>query len=110
MKKIRKGDLVVVLTGRDKGRQGLVLSRVNENKLIVEGVGVVTKSTPSNPSKGTIGGFVKKSMPKNDSNFAIVNPVTGRPDRVGVKIVVDLKTGESKRIRICKSNGVEILG
>ena len=102
MNKIRKGDQVIVLTGRDKGRKGTVLSRVDDERLIVEGVNVVKKHVKPNPMKGTTGGVVDKTMPIHQSNVAIFNAATGKADRVGIKIDGDKKT------RVFKSSGAEI--
>ena len=102
MNKIRKGDQVIVLTGRDKGRKGAVLSRVDDERLIVEGVNVVKKHVKPNPMKGTTGGIVDKTMPIHQSNIAIFNPATGKADRVGIKVDGD------KRVRVFKSSGEEI--
>jgi len=103
MNKIRKGDQVIVLTGRDKGRKGTVLSRVDDERLIVEGVNVVKKHVKPNPMKGTTGGVVDKTMPIHQSNIAIFNAATGKADRVGVKTLAD-----GKRVRVYKSSGEEI--
>ena len=103
MNKIRKGDQVIVLTGRDKGRRGTVLSRVDEERLIVEGVNVVKKHVKPNPMKGSTGGIVDKTLPIHQSNIAIFNPATGKADRVGVKFLAD-KT----KVRVFKSSGEEI--
>ena len=103
MNKIRKGDQVIVLTGRDKGRRGTVLSRVDEERLIVEGVNVVKKHVKPNPLKGTTGGIVDKTMPIHQSNVAIFNPATGKADRVGVKLQAD-----GKKVRVFRSSGEEI--
>ena len=103
MNKIRKGDQVIVLTGRDKGKRGTVLSRVDEERILVEGVNVVKKHVKPNPMKGTTGGIVDKTMPIHQSNIAIFNPATGKADRVGVKFLAD-KT----KVRIFKSSGEEI--
>ena len=103
MNKIRKGDQVIVLTGRDKGRRGTVLSRVDEERLIVEGVNVVKKHVKPNPMKGTTGGIVDKTMPIHQSNIAIFNPASGKADRVGIKFLAD-KT----KVRVFKSSGEEI--
>ena len=103
MNKIRKGDQVIVLTGRDKGKRGTVASRVDEDHVLVEGVNVVKKHVKANPMKGTTGGVVDKTMPIHQSNVAIFNPVTGKGDRVGIKQLAD-KT----RVRVFKSSGDEI--
>jgi len=103
MNKIRKGDQVVVLTGRDKGRRGTVTQRVDADRIVVEGVNVVKKHVKPNPMKGTTGGVVDKTMPIHQSNVAIYNPATGKADRVGVKLLAD-----GKKVRVYKSSGDEI--
>jgi large subunit ribosomal protein L24 len=103
MNKIRKGDDVIVLTGRDKGKRGKVVLRKDDAHLMVEGVNMVKKHTKPNPLKGTTGGIVEKSMPIHQSNVAIFNAATGKADRVGIKLLAD-----GKRVRVYKSSGVEI--
>ncbi|MDL5032425.1 50S ribosomal protein L24 [Pelomonas sp. APW6] len=103
MNKIRKGDEVIVLTGRDKGKRGLVASRVDADHLIVEGVNVVKKHAKPNPMKGTTGGVVDKTMPIHQSNVAIFNAAAGKADRVGIKLLDD-----GKKVRVYKSTGEEI--
>ena len=103
MNKIRKGDQVVVLTGRDKGKRGTVTLRVDDDHVVVEGVNVVKKHVKPNPLKGTQGGVVDKTMPIHQSNVAIWNAVAGKADRVGVKTLAD-----GKRVRVFKSSGEEI--
>ncbi|MBU6436721.1 MAG: 50S ribosomal protein L24 [Betaproteobacteria bacterium] len=103
MNKIRKGDQVVVLAGKDKGRRGTVLSRKDDSYLIVEGVNVVKKSVKPNPMKGTTGGILDKTMPIHQSNVAIYNPAAGKSDRVGIKLLAD-----GKKVRVYKSSGEEI--
>ena len=103
MNKIRKGDQVIVLTGRDKGKRGTVTLRVDEERIVVEGVNVVKKHVKPNPMKGTTGGVVDKTMPIHQSNVAIYNATTGKADRVGVKL---LEGG--KKVRVFKSSGEEI--
>jgi len=103
MNKIRKGDQVIVLTGRDKGKRGTVTQRVDEERLVVEGVNVVKKHVKPNPMKGTTGGVVDKTMSIHQSNVAIFNVATGKADRVGVKILSD-----GKKVRVFKSSGEEI--
>ena len=100
MNKIRKGDQVIVLTGRDKGKRGTVSLRVDDDHLIVDGVNMVKKHVKPNPMKGTTGGVVDKTMPIHQSNVAIFNPVTGKGDRVGVKTLED-----GRMVRFFKSNG-----
>lgn len=103
MNKIRKGDQVVVLTGRDKGKRGTVTLRVDADHLVVEGVNMVKKHVKPNPLKGTEGGVVDKTMPIHQSNVAIWNPAAGKADRVGIKLLED-----GKKIRVFKSSGEEI--
>ncbi len=103
MNKIRKGDEVIVLTGRDKGKRGNVSLRVDEDHLVVEGVNVAKKHVRPNPLKGTTGGIVDKTMPIHQSNVAIFNPATGKADRVGIKLLAD-----GKKVRVFKSSGEEI--
>jgi large subunit ribosomal protein L24 len=102
MNKIRKGDEVIVLAGKDKGKRGRVALRKDEEHLIVEGINMVKKHTKPNPLKGTTGGIVEKNMPIHVSNVAIFNPATGKADRVGIKVDGD------KRSRVFKSSGAEI--
>ncbi len=102
MNKIRKGDEVIVLAGRDKGKRGKVVLRKDDEKLVVEGINLVKKHTKPNPMKGTTGGIVEKSMPIHQSNVAIFNPATGKADRVGIKVEGD------KRVRVFKSSGEAI--
>ncbi len=99
MRKIKKGDQVVVLTGKDKGRRGTVL-KVLEDRVVVEGVNRVRRAVKPNPLKGTTGGFMDKDMPIHISNVALFNPATGKGDRVGVKTLED-----GRRVRYFKSNG-----
>ena len=103
MNKIRKGDEVIVLAGRDKGKRGKVLARVDADHLSVEGVNIVKKHVKPNPMKGTTGGIVSKVMPIHQSNVAIFNAATGKADRVGIKLLAD-----GKRVRVFKSSGEEI--
>ena len=89
MNKIRKGDQVIVLTGRDKGKRGTVTQRVDEERLLIEGVNVVKKHVKPNPMKGTTGGVVDKTLPIHQSNIAIFNPATGKADRVRIQMLTD---------------------
>ena len=100
MEKIRKGDEVVVIVGRDKGKRASVLSRVDETHLLVEGVNLVKKHQRPNPMKGLTGGIVEKTMPIDQSNVMMFNPATGKGDRVGIKTLED-----GKKVRFFKSNG-----
>jgi large subunit ribosomal protein L24 len=99
MNKIRKGDEVIVLAGKDKGKRGRVALRKDDERLVVEGINLVKKHTKPNPMKGTTGGIVEKAMPIHQSNVAIFNPATGKADRVGIKLDGD------KRSRVFKSSG-----
>ncbi len=103
MNKIRKGDEVIVITGRDKGKRGTVVSRADEERLVVEGINLVKKHAKPNPMKGIAGGIVDKTMPIHQSNVAIFNAATGKADRVGVKV-----TEDGKKVRVFKSSGEEI--
>lgn len=103
MNKIRKGDQVVVLTGSDKGKRGTVIRRVDDERIVVEGVNVVKKHVKPNPLKGTTGGVVDKTMSIHQSNVAIWNPASAKADRVGVKVGAD-----GKKVRVYKSSGQEI--
>jgi large subunit ribosomal protein L24 len=103
MNKIIKGDEVIVIAGRDKGKRGKVSLRSGEAHLVIEGINQVKKHTKPNPMKGTTGGIVDKSMPIHQSNLAIFNAATGKADRVGVKLLAD-----GKKVRVFKSSGEEI--
>jgi large subunit ribosomal protein L24 len=103
MNKIRKGDEVIVLAGRDKGKRGTVSLRKDDSHVIVDGINLVKKHTKPNPLKGTAGGIVEKAMPIHQSNVAIFNAATGKGDRVGIKLLAD-----GKRVRVFKSSGEEI--
>ena len=100
MRKIKKGDSVVVITGKDKGKRGSVLRVIDDNHVLIEGANRVRKHQKPNPMKGTTGGIVDKEMPMHVSNIAIFNPTTQQSDRVGVKQLDD-----GRRVRIYRSNG-----
>ncbi|OGA13300.1 MAG: 50S ribosomal protein L24 [Betaproteobacteria bacterium RIFCSPLOWO2_12_FULL_63_13] len=100
MERIRKGDDVVVIAGRDKGKRGTVLRRVEKNFVLVEGVNRVKKHQRPNPMKGQPGGIVEKDMPIHISNVALYNPQTKKADRVAVKVIED-----GRKVRVFKSNG-----
>ena len=100
MNKIRKGDEVVVLTGKDRGRRGTVLSMVGEERLVVEGVNRVKKHVRPNPLKGEVGGIVEKEMPLHISNVALFNAAAQKGDRVGIRVLED-----GRKVRFFKSNG-----
>ena len=103
MNKIRKGDEVIVITGRDKGKRGTIAQRVDASYVQVDGINLVKKHTKPNPLKGTTGGIVEKSMPIHQSNVAIFNAASGKADRVGIKLLAD-----GKKVRVFKSSGNEI--
>jgi large subunit ribosomal protein L24 len=103
MNKIRKGDQVIVLAGRDKGKRGVVSLRKDDSHLLVEGINLVKKHTKPNPMAGSQGGIVEKTMPIHQSNVAIFNATTGRADRVGIKVLAD-----GSKVRVFKSSGEEI--
>ena len=104
MNKIKKGDDVIVTTGKDKGKRGTVSEViVGEGKLVVSGINIAKKHTKPNPNAGVQGGIVEKEMPIDVSNVAVFNPKTGKGDRVGFKIDGD------KKVRIFKSNN-ELVG
>jgi large subunit ribosomal protein L24 len=102
MQRIRKGDEVVVISGRDKGKRGVVLERIDEQHLTVEGVNMVKKHVRPNPMKGVTGGIVDKTLPIDISNVMLFNPSTSKGDRVGFKVV------EGKKVRVFKSNGAVV--
>jgi large subunit ribosomal protein L24 len=103
MERIRKGDEVVVIAGRDKGKRGTVLRRVDDERVVVEGVNRVKKHARPNPMKGQQGGIVDKDMPIHISNVALFNPQTKKADRVGVKTLED-----GRNVRVFKSNGEQV--
>ncbi|GMU47558.1 MAG: 50S ribosomal protein L24 [Porticoccaceae bacterium] len=100
MKKIRRSDDVVVIAGRDKGRRGKVLNVLSDDRLLVAGVQMVKKHQKPNPQIGKPGGIVEREAPIHVSNVAIYNPSTGKPDRVGFRMIED-----GKKIRVFKSSG-----
>jgi large subunit ribosomal protein L24 len=100
MNKIRKGDDVVVIAGKDKGKRGTVLRRLDDEQLVVEGVNRVKKHTKPNPMKGEAGGIVEKEMPIHISNIALFNPLSKKGDRIGFKTLED-----GRKVRVFKSNG-----
>jgi large subunit ribosomal protein L24 len=102
MERIRKGDEIVVIAGRDKGKRGTVLRRVDGSHLVVEGINVVKKHVRPNPLKGETGGIIDKTMPIDQSNVMLFNPATSKGDRVGIKLI------EGKRMRVFKSNGAVV--
>ena len=99
MDKIRTKDEVIVLTGKDKGKRGVVTQRVDANHLVVDGINVAKKAVKPNPMTGATGGIVDKLMPIHISNVALFNAATGKADRVGIKMV------DGKKVRVYKSTG-----
>ena len=105
MRKIKKGDNVVVIAGRDKGKRGDVARIVDDLHVIVNGVNTVKRHTKPNPMKNQPGGIVTKEVPIHVSNVAIWNPVTQKPDRIGFRLLDD-----GRKVRFYKSNGEQING
>jgi large subunit ribosomal protein L24 len=103
MQRIRKGDEVIVLAGRDKGKRGTVLRRVDTDHVVVEGVNRTKKHQRPNPMKGITGGIVDKDLPIHISNVALFNPATKKADRVGSKTLQ-----EGRKVRIFKANDEQV--
>lgn len=104
MRKIKKGDDVIVITGKDKGRRGEVIRVLPEKgKVVVQNVNTVKKHQKPNPQAGVPGGIVEKEMPMDISNVAIFNPDTGKADRVGFQVGKD-----GRKLRVFKSNNEQI--
>jgi len=100
MKKIRKGDKVVVLTGRDKGKQGTVLRMLDDRRVLVEGVNIIKRHTKPNPNKGVTGGIIDREAAIHVSNVALYNPGTGKGERVGLRTMKD-----GSKVRFFKKSG-----
>ena len=100
MRKIKKGDDVVVRTGKDKGKRGTILRVLDDEHVLVENVNLVKKHQKGNPQRGVAGGIVDKEMPLHVSNVGLYNPQAGRADRVGIKILAD-----GRKVRVFKSDG-----
>jgi len=103
MQRIRKGDEVVVIAGRDKGKRGTVLRRLDTEHVVVEGVNRVKKHQRPNPMKGVTGGIIDKEMPVHVSNVALFNAATQKADRIRVKTLED-----GRKVRVFKSNGEQV--
>lgn len=100
MRKIRKGDQVVIRTGKDRGKRGTVLRLVGDDRVVVEGANRAKKHEKPNPMKGTTGGIVDREMPIHISNVAVFNAATQKGERVSIK-----KLGDGRKVRIFRSNG-----
>jgi len=100
MKKIRKGDQVVVLTGRDKGKRGSVLRMLDDGRVVVQSINMIKRHTKPNPNKGVTGGIVEKEASIDISNIALLNPTTGKGERVGFKTLTD-----GRKVRVWKKSG-----
>jgi large subunit ribosomal protein L24 len=100
MNKIRKGDKIEVLAGKDKGKQGTVLEVRDDNRVLVEGVNMVKKHVKPNPNIGETGGIVDREAALHISNVALVNPASGKGERVGFKVL-----GDGKKVRVFKKSG-----
>ncbi len=100
MRKIRKGDEIIVLTGKDKGRRGTVIRVTSDNKALVENINVAKKHQKGDPNRGVPGGIIEKEMPMHISNIALFNPQTDKADRVGFKVLED-----GRKVRVFKSTG-----
>ena len=103
MKRIKKGDEIIVISGRDKGKRGTVLRRIDAQHVVVEGINRVKKHQRPNPMKGEQGGIVDKDLPIHVSNIALFNPATQKGDRAGVKTLED-----GRKVRIFKGNGEQV--
>ena len=103
MQRIKKGDEVIVISGRDRGKRGTVLHRVDAEHVVVEGVNRVKKHQRPNPMKGQTGGIIDKDLPIHVSNIALYNPATQKADRVGVKSLED-----GRKVRVFKGNGEQV--
>ncbi len=103
MQRIKKGDEVIVVTGRDKGKRGTVLRRVDAQHVVVEGVNRVKKHQRPNPMKGVTGGIVDLDKPIQVSNIALFNPATKKADRAGIKALDD-----GRKVRVFKANGEQV--
>jgi len=103
MQRIRKGDEIVVIAGRDKGKRGTVLRRTGVEHVVVEGINRVKKHQRPNPMQGLTGGVVDKDMPIHISNVALFNPATQKADRVAFKLLAD-----GRKVRVFRSNGEQV--
>jgi large subunit ribosomal protein L24 len=99
MQRIKRGDEVIVIAGKDRGRRGTVINVLEKDRILVEGVNVAKKHQKPNPNAGVQGGIIEKEMPLHASNVMIFNSVTGKGDRIGIKTLED-----GKKVRFFKSN------
>lgn len=99
MNKIKKGDDIIVISGKDKGRRGTVMKMLGDSRVLVENINIIKKHQKPNPHAGEPGGIVQKEMPIHISNIAIFNTMTNRPDRVGFRFLED-----GRKVRFFKSN------
>jgi large subunit ribosomal protein L24 len=99
MNRIKKGDEVIVLTGKDKGRRGNVIRVMEDNRVLVENINMAKRHTKANPQAGIAGGIIEKEMPLHASNVGLFNPATGKADRIGFKVLDD-----GRKVRYFKSN------
>ena len=100
MSRLRKGDDVVVLSGRDKGKRGTVLQIIENNRILVDNVNVIKNHVKPNPNRGETGGIIEREAPIQISNVALFNPNTNKADRVGYKVLED-----GRKVRVFKSDG-----
>jgi len=99
MQRIRKGDDVTVIAGKDKGRRGTVLSVLSDGKMLVQNINMIKKHQRGNPQQGTQGGIIEREAPIQASNVMLYNPATGKGDRVGFRVLED-----GRKVRFFKSN------
>tara|TARA_B110000003_G_C16435857_1_gene452014 strand:- start:199 stop:516 length:318 start_codon:yes stop_codon:yes gene_type:complete len=99
MNKLKKGDSVIIISGKDKGKKGEILKMVNSEKILVSNINLAKKHVKPNPNKGENGGIIEREMPLHISNVMLLNPLTKKGDKVGFK-----KLDDGKKVRIFKSN------
>ena len=99
MNKIKTGDDVIIIAGKDKGKRGSVLKILDNSRVVIEGANMAKKHVKPNPNAGESGGIIEKEMPLHTSNVAVFNSATGKADRVGIKVLED-----GRRVRYFKSN------
>ena len=103
MNRLKKGDQVYIISGKDKGKLGTISQIVSDEKILVDGINLAKKHVTPNPNKNETGGIIEKEMPIHSSNAMIYNSKTKKPDRVGV-----LKLKDNKKVRVYKSTGEQI--